>query len=155
MKNEEVLHRVTKDKNILHTRRRRESNWIGHVLLWKCLSKHVIQGKIEEGIGMKRRRGRRRRHLLDDLKKTRYYWKLRAEIPDRTLWKSHFERGCGRVVRLYEVNNNLFAEGHDLETSNYQISSPKAQFLGRQVWKIWRDLNGCFTTAYQIIYKLG
>jgi hypothetical protein len=32
VRNEEVLHRVKEDRNILHTTKRRKSNWIGHIL---------------------------------------------------------------------------------------------------------------------------
>jgi hypothetical protein len=45
--NEEVLHRVKEERNILHTVKRRKATWIGHVLRRDCLLKHVIEGKIE------------------------------------------------------------------------------------------------------------
>jgi hypothetical protein len=45
------------------------------------------------------RRGRRRKQLLDDLKEIRGYWKLKAEALDRPLWRTHFGRGCGPVLR--------------------------------------------------------
>jgi hypothetical protein len=45
--NEEVLHRVNEERNILHTVKRRKANWIGHILLRNCLQKHIIEGKIE------------------------------------------------------------------------------------------------------------
>jgi hypothetical protein len=31
VRNEEVLHRVNKERNILHTIKRRKANWIGHI----------------------------------------------------------------------------------------------------------------------------
>jgi hypothetical protein len=31
--------------------------------------------------------------LLDDLKETRRYWKLKEEVQDRTLWRTQFGRG--------------------------------------------------------------
>ena len=61
-----------------------------------CLLKDVIEGKIEG----KRRRGIRRKQLLDDFKATRGYWKLKEEAVDHTVWKSRFGKGCGPVVRL-------------------------------------------------------
>jgi len=65
----EILHRVKEERGIAHKLTRREADWIGHILLRSCLIKHVTEGKIE-GMG---RRGRRRKHLLDDLKvKTEY-----------------------------------------------------------------------------------
>jgi hypothetical protein len=44
------------------------------------------------------RRERRSKQLLDDLKGTRSYWKLKAEELDRTLWRTRFGRGHGQVV---------------------------------------------------------
>jgi hypothetical protein len=44
---EEVLHRVKEDRNILHTMKMRQANWIGHILLRNCLPNHSVQGKIE------------------------------------------------------------------------------------------------------------
>jgi hypothetical protein len=47
VRNEEVLHRVKEERNIVHTIKRRKSNWIGHILCRNCLLKHVIEGNIE------------------------------------------------------------------------------------------------------------
>jgi hypothetical protein len=41
----EVLHRVKKEKNIIHTIKRRKANWIGHILHKDCLLKELIEGK--------------------------------------------------------------------------------------------------------------
>jgi hypothetical protein len=99
VRNEEVLHRVKEERNILHTIKRRKANWIGHILRRNCLLKQVIEGKSEGRIEMTGRRGRRRKQLLDDLKVKRRYWKLKEEALDRTLWRSRFGRGYGPVVR--------------------------------------------------------
>jgi hypothetical protein len=45
VRNEDVLHRVKKDRNMLRTVNGREGNSIGHMLRRKCLIKHVIEGK--------------------------------------------------------------------------------------------------------------
>jgi hypothetical protein len=50
-------------------------------------------GKIE----WKRRRGRKLEQLLDSLQERRIYWNLNEEAFDRTVWKTHFGRGCGPV----------------------------------------------------------
>jgi len=50
--------------------------------------KHVFEGNIK---GM--RRWRRHKRLLGDLKEKRWYWKLKEEALDRTLWKTHSGRG--------------------------------------------------------------
>jgi hypothetical protein len=43
-------------------------------------------------------RARKLRQLLDDLKETRGYWKLKVEATDRSLWKTSFGKGFGPVV---------------------------------------------------------
>jgi len=55
-----------------------------------CPVNHVIDGKIEGGIEVLGRRGRRCKQLLDNLKDTRKYWKLKEEAADRTLWRTGF-----------------------------------------------------------------
>jgi hypothetical protein len=50
VRNDEILHGVKDDRNILHTVIRRKFNWIG--LIWRrnCLLKHISEGKIEKRI---------------------------------------------------------------------------------------------------------
>jgi hypothetical protein len=71
---------------------------MGHILRRLHL-KHIIKGKIERRIEVTGRRGRRRKQLLDDHKETRGYWKLKEEALDRTMWRTHFGRRYGPVVR--------------------------------------------------------
>jgi hypothetical protein len=99
MRNEEVLHRVKEERNVLRTMKRRKAYWIGHILRRNCLLKHVIEGKLERRIEVTVRRGRRRKQLLADLKEKRRYWKLKQEALDRTLWRTRFGRGYGPIVR--------------------------------------------------------
>jgi len=47
VRNEEVLHRDTEERYILHTANRRKGNWIGHILRRNCLLKHIIEGNVE------------------------------------------------------------------------------------------------------------
>jgi hypothetical protein len=67
VRNEEVLLRVSEQRNILHEIRKWKANWIVHILRRNCLLKEVIEGKIQGRIEVTRRRGRRRKQLLDDL----------------------------------------------------------------------------------------
>jgi len=46
-----------------------------------------------------RRRGRRRRKLLDELKDRRGYSHLKEEALDGTMWRNRFRVGFGPVVR--------------------------------------------------------
>jgi len=99
VRNEEVLQRVKKQRNVLHEIRKRKANWIGHILRRNCLLQRVIQGKIKGGIEVAGRRGRKRRKLLNDLKERREYSHLKEEALDRTMWRARFGRGFGPVVR--------------------------------------------------------
>jgi hypothetical protein len=62
VRNEDVLFRVNE-----HEIRKRKANWIGHILRRNCLLKQVIERKIKGEMEVTRRRGRRRKKLLDDL----------------------------------------------------------------------------------------
>jgi hypothetical protein len=72
---------------------------MGHILRRNCLLKHVIEGKREGRIEVAGRRGRRRKHQLDDLKKKRGYRKLKEAGLDGTVWRTLFGRCYGSVVR--------------------------------------------------------
>jgi hypothetical protein len=98
VRNEEVLHRANKERNIVHTIKRRKANWIGHILSRNCLLKHVIEGKLEGRIEMTGRRGTCKQ-LLDDLKKKRGYRTLNEEALDLTLWRTCLGIGYGPVIR--------------------------------------------------------
>jgi len=99
VRNEDVLLRVKKQRNILHEINKRKANWTVHVLRRNCLLQRVIERKIEWGIEVTGRRGRRRRKLLDDLQERRGYSHFKEEALDRTLWRARFGRGFGPVVR--------------------------------------------------------
>jgi len=45
--NEEVLHRVKEQRNILHIIKKIKAKWIGHILRTNCLIKHVSEGKAQ------------------------------------------------------------------------------------------------------------
>ena len=96
---EEVLFRVNEQRDILHEIRKRKANWIGHILRRNCTLKQVIEGKIKGEMEVTRRRGRRRKKLLDDLKDRRVYSYLMEEAQDRTIWRNRFGGGFGPVVR--------------------------------------------------------
>jgi hypothetical protein len=71
VRNEEVLHRV-RERNVLSTTKQEgKADSISDILLWNCLLKHVIEGKIEGRLEVTGRRGRKRKQLLYDLKKRR------------------------------------------------------------------------------------
>ena len=107
MSNEEVLHRVKEEINIIQTIKRRKANWIGHILHRNCFLKHIIGGKIEGMIDMRGRQGRRRKELLYDLKEKRGYWKLKEVTLHHTLWGTRFGKDYGPVIRQTTKRTNL------------------------------------------------
>jgi len=92
VRSEEVLLRVTDQRNILHEISKWKANLIGHILRRNCLLQQVIEEKIKGGDRIDRK----------TMKKT---WEatgcpyLIEEDLDRTMWRAHFGRGFGRVVR--------------------------------------------------------
>jgi len=99
VRNEDVLLRVKEQRKILHEIRKRKANWFGHILRRNCLLRQVIGGKIQGGIEVTGRQGRRRRKLSDDLKEKRGYSHLKEEALDRTMCRARFGRCFGPVVR--------------------------------------------------------
>ena len=69
MRNEKVLLRVKEQRNILHEIRKRKANWIGHILRRNCFLQRVIERKIQGGIEVTGRQGRRRTKLWMTLRK--------------------------------------------------------------------------------------
>jgi hypothetical protein len=72
--------RVKEEGIILNTSRinRRKAYWI----VMTCFLKRVIKEKAKERMDVKGRRGRRRKHILGELKKRRGYWKWQEEALD-------------------------------------------------------------------------
>jgi len=77
VRKEEVLLRVKKETSTLQRIKRKKAKWIGHILHRNCLKRHFIEGEIEGRIEVARRRWKRSKQLLGDLKETRGYWKLK------------------------------------------------------------------------------
>jgi hypothetical protein len=73
---------------------RRNVNRIGYVLRKNCRLKHITERNIE----VTRRRGGRRKQLLDYLTEKRRYWKSKVGALDSTIWRTRFGRGSGPVV---------------------------------------------------------
>jgi hypothetical protein len=58
----------------------------------------IIEGKIKGRIEVTRRRGRRRKKLLDDLGDRRGYSHMKEKALDCIKWRNRFGRGCRPVV---------------------------------------------------------
>ena len=63
MTNEEVLHTVKEERNIIHKIKRKKANSIVHFLRKNCLVRHVIEAKTKIRLEVTGRRGRRRKQL--------------------------------------------------------------------------------------------
>ena len=74
-----------------NTIKRRKANWIGYILYRNYLLKHITEEKIEGGIEVTGRHGRRRKQLLSDVMEERGHWKLKEEALDRSLENSVLE----------------------------------------------------------------
>jgi len=72
-------------------------SWTYHVR-----NEEVLHGVMEERNTLhtvkRRRQGGRCKQLLDDLKETREYWKLKEEALNHTLCRTCFGRGYGPVI---------------------------------------------------------
>jgi hypothetical protein len=66
-------------------------------LAFDCHLKYVIDGKIEGRIEVTKRRGIKRKQLLDDLKEQTGYCRLKEKAPDRTLWRIPYVQAMGLV----------------------------------------------------------
>jgi hypothetical protein len=86
----EEIRGVKRERNILHTIKRRKANWIALFLRRNCFLKHGIEGKME-GTG---RRGTRRKQLLDYIKETIRYWKMKDQTVYLAVWKPHLGITC-------------------------------------------------------------
>jgi len=53
----------------------------------------------------------------DYLKDNRGYWKLKEEVLDHTVWRTHFGRGCVLIIRqTIECMNKLMNNRQDFFT---------------------------------------
>ena len=74
------------------------------VILWILnfvslfLLKYVIKGKINWGVYVTGRRGRRCKQLLNELKETRGYWRQKEDATDNILWRGRFGGGYSNGV---------------------------------------------------------
>jgi hypothetical protein len=115
---DEVLRRVKEERNTLHAIKESNANWIGHILCTNFLLKYFIEEEIERRIEGKRRRGRRRKHILDRVNKANRYWNLKEETLYRSVWRPVYGRGYGPVVRIavgwseYKKQNVLYFTVH-------------------------------------------
>ena len=94
-----ALQRGKEERNILCSIQRRKINSTGNILYRNCLLKHIIERKTEVRIDVVDRWGRRCEQLLDDLKETRRYWKLKEEALYCTLLRTQLGISYGLIVR--------------------------------------------------------
>ena len=79
----------------MHAVKQRKANLFVHRLRWNCFIRQVIEGKMEE----KKRRGRRRKQILDGLKEESISWKMEEKALDCTFWRTRCGRGYEPIAR--------------------------------------------------------
>ncbi len=75
MTNEYVLDQVNEKRKLLNTILERKKRWLGHILRGESLLKEVIEGRMEG----KKRRGKPRIIMLDDIKAGELNLKIKRE----------------------------------------------------------------------------
>jgi hypothetical protein len=90
-KNEEVLKDVEEERSLIETIRKRQRNWMGHVLRHDSLLRTIIEGKMEG----KKRRGRPRKMMLEWMM-DKDYQKLKEEARNRSEWEKWIHRPAER-----------------------------------------------------------
>jgi hypothetical protein len=110
-------------------------------LCGNCLLKHVIEVKIGGEIEVTGRQERTHKELLDNLKETRGYWKLKEQAPDRTVWRTGFGRGCGPVVRqTAQLNNFQQVEIWDFYDSGMESVISAFSAIVNNIYTFFREL---------------
>jgi hypothetical protein len=87
----------------------------------------MSNGKINGGIVVTGRRGRRRRKLLAELKERRGYSHLKEEALDGTMWRARFGRGFGPVVRQNTIRMNGDVSFHTKPTLLMLVTADSPQ----------------------------
>jgi len=121
-KNEEVLHRVKEERNILRATKQRKTIWTDHILPKNCLLKHAKE----------RQNGTRTRE-----KDISSYWNLlKAEgnygnfkgnvlVLQHTLWRIRFVRCYGPIARetkQYVSSKNLTVESTKMNCVGLRVA---------------------------------
>ena len=127
VRNEEVWHKVEKDRNILCTIKRRKDNWTGHTLPRNCLLKHVTEERQAEGWAWRGRRGRRRKQLLYDNEMRGYWkqrWNTRSHSVENSLWNRL--RTCRKTD--YSMTKCYLHHMHSMQRAYHSIQFTAAEY---------------------------
>ena len=90
--NEEVLHIVKEERELVETIIKRKKNWIGHVVRGDGLMKLVLEGRMEG----RRTRGRPRMGMIDELKEGSYV-NMKRRADNREGWRIWMPRTCRKA----------------------------------------------------------
>jgi len=118
MRNEKLLLRARKDRNIIHRIQRRKGKSIGHIFRRNCLLKHVIKWKIKESLEVAGRRGKRRKQLLYVLKEIEIGSTI-SQSMENSLWK-----------RIWTYRDTDYGKSEFSVAVTIVITRPRLQKLG-------------------------
>jgi hypothetical protein len=90
--NEEVLTAVGEERCLVETVVKRKKNWIGHIVRGEGLLKLALEGRMEG----KRKRGRPRMGMIDELKEGSYV-SMKRSAEDREGWRVWMPRTCRKA----------------------------------------------------------
>jgi len=84
VRNEEVLLREKEEMNFVRTVKRGKVKWVGHILCWNFLFKHVTEEKVEGNDKSDGKMTKKMEAAINDLQEKSGSWKLNDGL-DRTL----------------------------------------------------------------------
>jgi hypothetical protein len=73
-----------------------------NLVKYRCVLKHVAEGKTEGRIKVTGGRETICKQLLEDINKKEEWWKLKEEALHHILWRTRFRKGYGPLVRQTE-----------------------------------------------------
>jgi len=148
MRNEKELHRVRKDRNIIHRIKRRKGKWIGHIFRRNCRLKHVIKWKIKESLEVTGRRGTRRKQPLENLKEIEVGSTISQSMensPWKRIWKY---RDTDYGKNEFSIEVTIVITRHRLQKVGSPLVPSRHMTVCKNEWPL-----RCLT-ARQLVYYL-
>jgi hypothetical protein len=131
-KNEGILLRVDKEKNILHAIKRTKANWTSHILCRTAFQNTLLKEWSSDW-----RRGRGRKQVLDVFQEKIKLSEIEKEALDRNLCRIRFGRGYGLSQDRQRKVWMTFCEWFHL--FDFVAVNPVHTFWTKTTWK-WENV---------------